>query len=144
MQLTNILPILLAGLTTALPSTLQAHTITDDVIWGISNFTLGCSQGGCVFDYDIVGRENEATPKFRTHCSGTESQKVACDDKNITTIVSPAGNPEWNVDVTHSWKTWLADNSLATWYQHGSKNVTVPDNRPIRFVMRPTQEYGVA
>ncbi|KAJ5392875.1 hypothetical protein N7465_011849 [Penicillium sp. CMV-2018d] len=144
MQLTTILPIVLAGLATARPAALQAQTITDDIIWSVSNFTVGCSQGGCVYKYDIVGRENAMTPKFRTHCSGITSKKATCDDKNITTIVSPATNPDWNVDVTHTWKSQLSDSSLATWFQHGAKNVTVPDHNPIQFVMKPTQEYGIA
>ncbi|KAJ5505059.1 hypothetical protein N7463_007933 [Penicillium fimorum] len=149
MQLTTLLPIALAGLTTALPAALQIQTITNDIIWGVSNFTIGCSQGGCVFRYDIAGRPNEMTPKFRTHCSGISEKKALCDDRNIATIVSPAGwsakgDPEWTVDVTHTWKSHLSDKSLATWSQHGAKNVTVPDHNPVQFVMKPTQEYGVA
>ncbi|KAJ5780185.1 hypothetical protein N7457_005345 [Penicillium paradoxum] len=146
MQLTAILPIVLAGLSAALPqpATLQSNTITDDIIWSVSNFTIGCSQGGCTFAYDIVGRENSQTPKFRTHCSGIEKQKVKCDDEHITTTVSPAGNPVWKVEVIHSWKSWLTDASLATWWQQGEKDVTVPDRNPVRFVMKPTQEYGIA
>ncbi|KAJ5822523.1 hypothetical protein N7447_004863 [Penicillium robsamsonii] len=148
MQLTTLLPIALAGLTTALPAVLQTQTITDDIIWGVSNFTLGCSQGGCIFRYDIAGRANAMTPKFRTHCSGISEKKVLCDDKDITTIVSPAGwskgNSQWTVDVTHTWNSHLSDESLATWSQHGAKNVTVPDHKPIQFAMKPTQEYGIA
>ena len=144
MQLTTILPIVLAGLASARPANLQTKTITDDIIWGVSNFTIGCSPGGCAYRYDIVGRENTMTPKFRTNCSGVTGERVLCDDKNITTIVSPAANPVWNVDVTHTWKSQLSDNTLATWFQHGAKNVTVPDHNPIQFVMKPTQEYGIA
>ncbi|CAI7602176.1 unnamed protein product [Penicillium glandicola] len=141
MQLTTILPILLAGLTTARPAVLQSQTITDDIIWSVSNFTTGCSPGGCVFSYDIVGRANAMTPKFRTHCDGISEERVYCDDKNITTIVSAVGAQEWEVDVTHTWKSYLSGNTLATWFQHGAKNVTIPDLNPIQFVMKPTQEY---
>ncbi|KAJ5973021.1 uncharacterized protein N7479_002939 [Penicillium vulpinum] len=149
MQLITILPVVLAGLTTALPAVLQSQTITDDIIWSVSNFTLGCSQGGCVFNYDIDGSQNTMTPKFHTHCDGIADKKVLCDDENITTIVSPAGystdgNPEWNVDITHTWRASLSDNSLATYFQHGAKNVAVPDHAPVQFVMKPTQEYGIA
>ncbi|KAJ5881523.1 uncharacterized protein N7529_000195 [Penicillium soppii] len=142
MQLT--IPLMLAGLATALPSAAKVNTISPEVIWSVSNFTIGCSQGGCIFEYDIAGRANSETPPFSTHCSGAEKKRVYCDDKNITTTVSPAGNPLWTVDVTHRWNTWLDPTSLATWYQSGAKNVTVPDHNPIKFVMQPTEEYGVA
>ncbi|KAJ5463965.1 hypothetical protein N7475_007100 [Penicillium sp. IBT 31633x] len=144
MQLTTILPIVLAGLSTALPATLQANTITDDIIWSVSNFTIGCSPGGCAYRYDIVGSENGMTPEFRTHCSGIENARVLCDNRNISTTVSSVGNPDWNVQVTHRWRAVLSEYTTATWFQHGAKNVTVPDQEPVMFVMKPTQEYGIA
>ncbi|KAJ5173608.1 uncharacterized protein N7500_001539 [Penicillium coprophilum] len=149
MQLTSLLPIALAGLATALPAALQAQTITEDIIWGVSNFTVGCSQGGCVFRYDIAGSPNSMTPKFRTHCSGLAEKEVLCDDNNIKTTVAPAGwsedgNQKWNVGVTHTWNTVLSDKSLATWFQYGAQNVTVPYRQPVKFVIKPTQEYGIA
>ncbi|KXG50536.1 uncharacterized protein PGRI_070270 [Penicillium griseofulvum] len=152
MKLATILSIALAGLTTARPAALEAQkvqTITDDLIWSVSDFVIGCSQGGCVFRYDITGDENEMTPKFSTHCDGIVGQATLCEDNNITTTVSPAGwtadsKAQWEVGVVHTWKTWLSDDSLATWYQHGVKNATVPDRNPVHFVMKPTKEYGIA
>lgn len=138
------LPLLLAGMATALPYAAKVNTITDEVVWSVSQFTIGCSQGGCIFDFDISGRPNAQTPPFNTHCAGSEKQVVICDDKNITTTVSPAGNPVWNVDVTHRWSTQLDANTKAIWYQKGAKNATVPDNNPVSFDFKPTKEYGIA
>lgn len=138
------LPLLLAGMATALPYAAKVNTITNEIVWSVSEFTIGCSQGGCIFDFDISGSPNAKTPAFNTHCSGIEKQEVICEDKNITTTVSPAGNPSWNVDVTHRWQTWLDPQYKATWFQKGAKNVSVPDTNPVSFDFKPTKEYGVA
>ncbi|KAJ6100168.1 hypothetical protein N7467_001703 [Penicillium canescens] len=147
MQLTTLLPFL--GLATALPATsnlANSNTITQEIAWNVSNFKLGCSSGGCYYDFNITGNGNNYTPKFSTHCKGAENKKVYCDDKNITTTVVPSGNPLWAVDVTHRWTTYLdaEHHDLATWYQEGAKNVTVVDHKPFNFTMKPTEEYGVA
>jgi hypothetical protein len=63
--------------------------------------TLQIMSSVIVWDWRAAGRAaaRPASTIGRAHCNGITGKKVLCDDKNITTIVSPAVNPEWNVDA---------------------------------------------
>lgn len=106
--------------------------------WHVSNFTTGCSPGGCVFDLSILAFGTKNTPGFNTTCSGTDEQDgyKPCADKNVRAQLNPLLYPEWNVKVKHVWM----DNVGGEFESVGETNVTSGTKA---FKIPVGLEYGV-
>jgi len=110
--------------------------------WKATGWSIDCSPGGCVYEFNITGAKTENTPAFSTHCEGITPNATICDLKNITARVQPAGNPLWTVAVKHRWSIPEPEyNSLQEYWQSGSVNVTETAKS---FTINPISLYGVA
>ncbi|KAL4918191.1 hypothetical protein BDW62DRAFT_201057 [Aspergillus aurantiobrunneus] len=89
--------------------------------WHVSGFDLGCSQGGCNYNFTISGSSSENTLPFNTYCNGTtvQTQYAACKDPGVLAHVEPARYPNWTVSAEHQWI-----DGTSTRYALGSVNVT--------------------
>lgn len=105
--------------------------------WHVSNFTTGCSPGGCVYDFNIRGVETDNTPGFDTKCSGNDEQDgyKPCDNRHVRAQMNPHTYPEWNIKVKHVWT-----DEVGEYMTIGEANVTAPSPA---FEMKVTQNYGV-
>ncbi|CAL5869793.1 uncharacterized protein PFLUO_LOCUS4023 [Penicillium psychrofluorescens] len=110
--------------------------------WKVTDFTTGCSPGGCVYSFNIHAAKSANTPAFSTTCNGTDEQNglQPCEDANILSNLKPETYPKWEIIVQHKWHPEEGSTRFAT----GSKNVSVPDtNKAASFTMEPTAESGV-
>lgn len=144
MQLTSALGIVLsvASLTAALPTKRDTQTDPSDspsLTYHVSDFSTGCSPGGCVYDFKVYGVESENTPAFNTTCSGktTEKEYQPCKDPNIKSLLTPGVYPDWNIKVQHHWLTGPFDEH----WTRGEKNITSMDKD---FEIPVTKPFGVS
>lgn len=139
MHLQTILPLtLLSALSLSSASAIPARAKDSPALtWHVSDFTTGCSPGGCVYHFNIAGVETPNTPGFDTRCSGTDTQDgyKACDDKHVLATLNPKTYPVWNVQVKHAWT-----GDLGRDYTTGQANVTAEMEK---FDIPVSQEYGV-
>jgi hypothetical protein len=60
--------------------------------WSVTNFEIGCSPGGCVYNFNISGPASaDVGPAFATYCSGTDVQQkiVPCVNQNVQANLVP-------------------------------------------------------
>ncbi|PYI08269.1 hypothetical protein BO78DRAFT_395878 [Aspergillus sclerotiicarbonarius CBS 121057] len=138
MQLLAYLPLALStlGLTSASPI---RRAESPALTWHVSNFTTGCSPGGCTYNFNIFGIATANTPGFNTTCSGTDttSDLTSCADPLVRSRVQPETYPQWNIRVEHAW----TEPGDMEFYDFGETNVTSPARL---FTIPVTEEYGVA
>ncbi|KAL5051552.1 hypothetical protein BDW71DRAFT_55697 [Aspergillus fruticulosus] len=110
--------------------------------WHVSQFDLGCSPGGCVYSFNILGHASENTPGFNTTCNGTSTQDdyAPCKDKGVLAHIEPATYPNWTVSVEHQWREGMFEE----YYAFGERNVSVAGNSTRSFTIPVTSVYGVA
>ncbi|KAG4439458.1 hypothetical protein IFR05_005070 [Cadophora sp. M221] len=77
--------------------------------WRITNFTEGCSPGGCVYSFAIASPSTLSPlnePPFTTICTGTNvaNKMQACHNPAITANEIP-GPGEFTLVVQHEWTT---------------------------------------
>ncbi|PYH44253.1 uncharacterized protein BP01DRAFT_374834 [Aspergillus saccharolyticus JOP 1030-1] len=142
MQLTTLFGLALStlSLTSASPMNYPSRRDSAALTWHVSNFTTGCSPGGCVYNFNILGIATKYTPGFNTSCSGTTESSddlVSCQNPLIKSRVKAEPYPLWNVRVEHEW----IETGDAEFYAFGETNVT--SSTP-RFTIPVTEEYGVA
>ncbi|EAW14056.1 uncharacterized protein ACLA_070890 [Aspergillus clavatus NRRL 1] len=115
-----------------------SQTPNPALTWHVSDFSTGCSPGGCVYRFNILGIAAPNTPGFNTTCNGTDVQEdyAFCQDKHIKANVIPLPYPLWKVDAIHAWFK-----SGAEFYAEGSANVT---SSMENFTIPVTRTYGVA
>jgi hypothetical protein len=106
--------------------------------WHVSNFNTGCSPGGCVYRFDILGIATKNTPGFNTTCNGTdvETDYTFCRDIYVKSKVTALGSPMWKVEVLHAWFKPGAE-----FYAEGSANVT---SSMRNFTIPVTDTYGAS
>ncbi|KAL3474394.1 hypothetical protein BJX99DRAFT_178248 [Aspergillus californicus] len=166
MQLTSLLPLalsLLTATTTALPSSQLLYSSSQSsapkgvpqssyrvdlrtkpqnpaLTWHVSDFDIGCSPGGCVYSFNVLGLASQNTPGFNTTCNGTtaESDYVACRNSGVfLSQVEPAGYPNWTVKGQHRWR----EGAYSDYYALGSANVT---QHAENFTIPVSEVYGAA
>ncbi|KAL4943496.1 hypothetical protein BDV06DRAFT_221156 [Aspergillus oleicola] len=138
----------LTSTTTALPPTAyripMRNAKTDPtnpaLSWHVSDFDIGCSMGGCVYNFAIQGFASQNTPGFNTTCNGTteHGDYVACRNKGVLAQVDPAqdgGEGNWTVKAEHTWR----EGAYSAFYAFGEKNVT---DEAIRFTI-PVKEASI-
>ncbi|RDW90435.1 uncharacterized protein DSM5745_02210 [Aspergillus mulundensis] len=110
--------------------------------WHVSHFALGCSPGGCVYSFNILGHASQNTPGFNTTCNGTSTQDdyAPCKDAGILAQIEPATYPNWTVSVEHQWREGMFEE----FYAFGEKNVSVASNSTGTFTIPVGSVYGVA
>ncbi|RAL17712.1 uncharacterized protein BO97DRAFT_334202 [Aspergillus homomorphus CBS 101889] len=143
MQLTTLFGLALStlSLTSASPISYPSRRDSAALTWHVSNFTTGCSPGGCVYNFNILGIATKNTPGFNTTCSGTTDSSddlISCQDHLVKSRVKAEPYPLWNVRVEH---VWLRSGGEAEFFAFGETNVT--SSTP-RFTIPVTEEYGVA
>lgn len=140
MQLTSVFSFaLLSTLSIAAPfRTLSKSSPSPALTWHVSDFTAGCSPGGCVYNFHIAGVATPNTPGFNTTCSGTtgKDEYQPCRDQQIRATVKPETPPQWNVDVQHGWTK-----DEAEFWAVGNANTTAPAKS---FKIPVSEQYGVA
>jgi hypothetical protein len=137
MQLTTLLPLALSALGLA-----NAAALEKPANWNATGWSIGCSPGGCIYEFNITGAKTENTPAFSTHCEGITRNVTVCDLKNITAVVKPVGNPFWNVAVQHRWSIPEPEyNTIQDYWQSGNTNVS---ETTVSFTIVPKSLYGVA
>ncbi|KAJ9252405.1 hypothetical protein C8Q69DRAFT_161222 [Paecilomyces variotii] len=132
MQLKYVLP-------AALLSTFSAATpLRTSEIWKVTKFEIGCSPGGCEYNFNVFGAGTRNTPGFNTTCEGSDvaGGYQACKDPNISANLVPETYPRWNIQVQHEWT-----NDQGRFYAQGTKNIT---DEPTSFMIPVTQFEGVA
>ncbi|PYH83006.1 hypothetical protein BO82DRAFT_401028 [Aspergillus uvarum CBS 121591] len=144
MQLTTLFSLALStlSLTSASPISYPSRRDSAALTWHVSNFTTGCSPGGCVYNFNILGVATKNTPGFNTTCSGTTTDSssddlVSCQNPLIKSRVKAEPYPLWNVRAEHE---WILPGD-AEFFAFGETNVT--SSTP-RFTIPVTEEYGVA
>ncbi len=78
---TTALVAALSSTTSAAPAPQTTVTPGAPTYWSVSNFALGCSPGGCTYDFSMSGPATTGVgPAFSTSCSGSDVQPnaVAC------------------------------------------------------------------
>lgn len=137
MQLISLLPLALSALGLA-----NAAALEKPANWNATAWSIDCSPGGCNYEFNITGAKTANTPAFSTHCEGITRNATVCDLKNITAMVKPAGDSNWNVAVQHRWTIPEPEyNSLQDYWQSGNTNVTETAKN---FTIAPNSLYGVA
>ncbi|KAJ5805220.1 hypothetical protein N7474_011107 [Penicillium riverlandense] len=141
MRFTLLTPVaLLATLGLSAPITDAANEAAP--AWKVTDFTTGCSPGGCTYSFHIHAAKSANTPGFSTSCNGTDEQGglKPCKNPNILSNIKPETYPKWEITVQHQWHPQEGSTRYAT----GSRNVSVPDTEPsASFTMKPTAEAGV-
>lgn len=136
---TTALPLaLLSALSLTSASVIPARANGNPALtWHVSDFSTGCSPGGCIYNFDIKGIETENTPGFETHCTGSDTQESykACDDGHVLATLNPETYPVWNVQVKHAWT-----GDLGRDYATGQKNITADTQN---FDIPVSHAYGV-
>ncbi|KAL4876062.1 hypothetical protein BJY04DRAFT_200521 [Aspergillus karnatakaensis] len=107
--------------------------------WHVSGFDVGCSPGGCVYNFNIYGVASPNTPAFNTTCNGTSLEKdyVECKDPGVLSQLVPQQYPNWTIKAQHSWR----EGAWSEYYALGEKNVTSGTKV---FTIPVTEVYGVA
>ncbi|OJJ01510.1 hypothetical protein ASPVEDRAFT_52439 [Aspergillus versicolor CBS 583.65] len=108
--------------------------------WHASNFTLGCSPGGCAYNFNIQGLSSQNTPGFNATCNGTSTQEdyAPCNDKGVLAKINPTPKSEnWTLHVEHTWRK----PGNAAFYAFGEQNVTSSTKQ---FKISVKDVYGVA
>ncbi|KAI9368409.1 hypothetical protein BJX61DRAFT_546562 [Aspergillus egyptiacus] len=100
----------------------RADPTNPALTWHVSDFDIGCSPGGCIYNFNILGIASENTPGFNTTCHGTtmDEDYVECKDKEVLSQVAPQGYTNYTVDVQHRWRK----GQFAAFYAVGGVNVT--------------------
>ena len=108
--------------------------------WHASNFPLGCSPGGCAYNFNIQGLSSQNTPGFNATCNGTSTQEdyAPCNDKGVLAKINPTPKSEnWTLQVEHTWRK----PGNAEFYAFGEQNVTSSTKQ---FKISVKDVYGVA
>jgi hypothetical protein len=99
---------LFSVLTTVFTPTLTAPVAAPVAApWQVTNYTEGCSPGGCVYNFNIAWRGSPTNePAFSTTCQGTNvagpGNYQPCDDANIVSNAI-SGDLNETVFVSHKW-----------------------------------------
>ncbi|KAJ5641128.1 hypothetical protein N7528_000753 [Penicillium herquei] len=130
------LPVFLSALGLA-----NAAVLGQPSSWKVTHWDIVSSPGGTVWQFNISASASANSPGFKTHCEGIVPNITACDDGNITAVVTEQKHPLWNVAVTHEWHLFPSSDEEQTYWQSGSLNVT---RTQANFTINPDQFYGVA
>ncbi|KAG0649115.1 hypothetical protein D0Z07_4164 [Hyphodiscus hymeniophilus] len=76
------------------------------VSWTLSNFSVGCSPGGCEYRFNISSHNSQGPlPAFSTSCSGIEAGNDtyhACSDAQIQSLMRPTQE-----GITDYWQVFV-------------------------------------
>lgn len=136
-MLLSILPVTLFSALSAASAIPVRSTGNPALTWHVSNFSTGCSPGGCIYNFNIAGIGTENTPGFNTTCSGNDVQDGynPCADKHVRAQLNPHTYPEWNLKVKHVWF-----DEVGEYMSIGQVNITSPADA---FKIPVRQQYGV-
>lgn len=111
--------------------------------WVVSNYTEGCSPGGCQYGFNVSLASNTTSEQyFSTFCSGTDvaNKMQPCQDKYTTSNEVP-GWSNVTLVIQHIYTT--ADG--ATYFVTGNKTLVVDGNpRPTNFTITNFEVRAVA
>ncbi|XMA11449.1 hypothetical protein WAI453_004240 [Rhynchosporium graminicola] len=119
----------LLGLTTFLNSVFAFPvlliTTSTPNSWRISNFSEGCSPGGCVYHFNIASPATHSSlnePVFSTVCHGTNvaNKMQPCDDPAVTVDDFP-GQGAFTLVVEHQWR----NKKGVTYFVRGNQTVEI-------------------
>ncbi|KAL4933547.1 uncharacterized protein BDV17DRAFT_287196 [Aspergillus undulatus] len=127
------------------PNNARTNPNNPALTWHVSHFDIGCSQGGCVYNFAIQGFSSENTPGFNTTCNGTTEagDYAPCRNKGVLAQIDPQvdangnGASNWTVKAQHQWR----EGAYSEFYALGEKNVTEAQTR---FTIPVKEVYGVA
>jgi len=155
-------PLLLATLLTstlALPTTTHLDLSTASLpTWSVTNWTEGCSPGGCTYSFNISTHApppatayNPSSPypepAFSTFCSGTDVQNrfVACDNPNVLANEVP-GVSNLTLMIQHVWQAPLAgdEGEVGTFWILGNHTIVFPIVKPAAFEVPQMEMYAIA
>ncbi|KAL5340715.1 hypothetical protein BJX70DRAFT_360188 [Aspergillus crustosus] len=148
LSLTTLLPLALfssAAAASGIPAAARripyrtADPTNPALTWHVSAFDVGCSPGGCIYNFDIYGVASSNTPAFNTTCNGTslETDYVECKDPGVLSQLVPQQYPNWTIKAQHFWR----EGAFSEYYALGAKNVT---SETSVFTIPVTEVYGVA
>ncbi|KAK0103035.1 hypothetical protein ONS95_000783 [Cadophora gregata] len=129
--------------TLALPSPASSPYPTSKPSWRVSNYTEGCSPGGCIYNFDIESPSTPSSlkePTFRTHCTGTNvaGTMQACRNPSITANSLP-GPGKFTLVIQHSW----TDKEAVTYFVGGNRTVEI-GGYPKGFLVEQTSVSAIA
>lgn len=121
MHLSTLLPVFLSCL--SLTGARPAIDRSED--YRVTNYSHGCTPGGCSYHFNVSARAPDHSTRFHTYCHGDSEDPTPCDLKNLTATITQLEHPYWNVKIQHAW-SWLPKGEPAFHYdmQSASKNVT--------------------
>ncbi|KAG4412250.1 hypothetical protein IFR04_014618 [Cadophora malorum] len=127
----------------ALPSPAPSNSYPTKTSWEVSNYTEGCSPGGCVYNFDIASPTTPSSlkePAFRTNCTGTNvaGTMQPCLDPSITANSIP-GPGKFTLVIQHEW----TDEEGVTYFLGGNRTVEI-GGYPKRFVVEQTSVSAIA
>ncbi|KAL2067454.1 hypothetical protein VTL71DRAFT_1879 [Oculimacula yallundae] len=94
-------------LTTILALPTPDTPAVNPISWRVTNFSEGCSPGGCVYQFNIASPNTPSSlgePAFNTVCHGTNvaNKMQPCDNPAITVNELP-GSGKFTLVVEHQW-----------------------------------------
>ncbi|PVH86134.1 hypothetical protein DL98DRAFT_604004 [Cadophora sp. DSE1049] len=111
--------------------------------WRVSNYTEGCSPGGCVYSFDIASPSTPSSfkePAFLTTCTGTNvaGHMQPCQNPSITANSLP-GPGKFTLVIQHEWTT----EDGVTYFLGGNRTVEI-GGYPKGFLVEQTQVSAIA
>ncbi|KAH7383599.1 hypothetical protein BKA64DRAFT_682680 [Cadophora sp. MPI-SDFR-AT-0126] len=111
--------------------------------WRVSNYTEGCSPGGCVYSFDIASPSTPSSlkePSFHTICTGTNvaGSMQPCSNPAITANSLPLPGA-FTLVIQHEWTT----EEGVTYFLGGNRTVEI-GGYPKGFLVEQTEVSAIA
>src|SRR5437762_8756599 len=96
--LASLLPLYLATTVSTAPLSDRA-TCNPAGSWQVSGLSIGCSPGGCEYNFVITGEQTPNTPSFNTTCQGSDVANAyqACANTAVSANLISHVNPIWEI-----------------------------------------------